>query len=79
MTEAQYQAKLIKQYEEQGWYVIKIISCNKNGLPDLLCLKPNETLFIEVKGPKGKLSKLQEYRINEIRTKGFRCEVAVAL
>lgn len=72
MSESKYQAKLIKQYEGQGWYVIRLITTNKSGIPDLLCLKDGETpLFIEVKGSKGRVSKLQEFRIKELQKQGF--------
>lgn len=70
MTEANYQKKLIKQYEAEGYYVLKLIRTNKNGIPDLLVLKAEEPpLFIEVKAAKGKVSKLQQFRINEINKK----------
>lgn len=75
MTEAKYQAQLIKKYEAEGWYVLKLIKTNKNGIPDLLCIKLNEVLFIEVKGLKGKLSKLQEYRIKELNDYGIKAIV----
>lgn len=71
MTEAQYQAKLIKTYEAQGWYVVKLMQVNKAGLPDLLLLRPNEVHWVEVKAPKGRLSKVQEYRHAELRALGF--------
>ena len=72
MTEQQYQSKIIKAFEEKGWYVIKLIKTNKNGIPDLLCLKANEKpLFIEVKNDKGKLSELQKYRLDELNKLGF--------
>lgn len=79
MTEAQYQAKLIKQYKADGWTVIKLVQTNKAGYPDLLCLKPGEVRFVEVKGPKGRLSKVQEYRISELRAKGFDVQVLTAI
>ena len=73
MSEAKFQSKLIKEYEGQGWYVIRLITTNKNGIPDLLCLKKDETpLFIEVKGSKGRISKLQEFRMNELEKEGFK-------
>ena len=78
MTEARYQAKLIKQYEAQGWTVIKLVQTNKAGYPDLLCLKPDAAMFIEVKGPKGRLSMVQEYRIAELKAKGFDVQVMTA-
>jgi Holliday junction resolvase len=72
MSEASYQRKLIKEYEKNGWYVIRLITTNKSGIPDLLCLKENETpTFIEVKATKGKTSKLQDFRIKELINNGF--------
>tara|TARA_R110001592_G_scaffold63087_1_gene193189 strand:+ start:1871 stop:2113 length:243 start_codon:yes stop_codon:yes gene_type:complete len=71
MSEAQYQSKLIKQYEAEGYYVLKLISTNKAGIPDLVALKPNDVKFIEVKGVTTPVSKLQEYRIKELKKLGF--------
>lgn len=71
MSEAKYQAKLIKQYEAEGWYVLKLIVTNKNGIADLLLLKPNEVRFVEVKAKNGKLSELQKYRIEELKKLNF--------
>jgi Holliday junction resolvase len=72
MTEQQFQTKIIKEYESKGWYCLKLIKTNKNGIPDLLCLKSNEKpLFIEVKALKGVVSKLQKYRIDELISYNF--------
>ena len=71
MSEAKYQSKLIKKYEAEGYYVLKLISTNKAGIPDLLALKPDDVKFIEVKGLKTPVSKLQEYRIRELKKLGF--------
>ena len=35
MTEQQIQSKRIKELEAEGYYVIKLIKTNKNGIPDL--------------------------------------------
>lgn len=73
MTEQQIQKKIIDRYTKEGWYVIKLIKTNKNGIPDLLCLKSNEVpLFIEVKTVKGIVSALQEFRNNELNELGFK-------
>ena len=74
-SEANYQARLVKKYEKDGYEVIKLLKTNKNGYPDLLLLKPNEVRFVEVKALKGRLSKIQEYRIKDLRSKGFPVEV----
>ena len=52
-----------------------MIKTNKNGIPDLLALKENEIYFIEVKRKDGKLSKIQEYRIRELQSNGFKVDV----
>jgi len=69
MTEAQYKKKLIEKNEKEGGTVIKLIKCNKAGLPDLVCRKTNEVKFIEDKGPKGRLSEIQKKRIDGIKRK----------
>jgi len=76
MKEQQIQAKRIKQLEAEGYYVIKLINTNKNGIPDLIAIPKNsDVLFSEVKRPGNKPSKLQEYRIKELRTHGLNVEV----
>ena len=72
MAESNYQRKLKQEAERIGWTVIKLVRATVNGYPDLVLLHPIwGIMFIEVKDVKGKLSKLQEYRIQELNTKGF--------
>lgn len=73
MKEQDYQKKISDKLEAEGWYVIKLIKTNKNGIPDLLALKEKRTMFIEVKSMVGKLAKLQEFRLSELKEKGFEC------
>lgn len=76
MKEQQIQFKRIKQLEKEGYYVIKLTTTNKNGIPDILAIPPQaDVLFIEVKNGDRKLSKLQEYRIKELKNYGFKTEV----
>jgi len=76
VTEQQIQAKRIKQLEAEGYYVIKLIKTNKNGIPDIIAIPPNSNvIFSEVKTPKGKVSALQGYRLKELDEYGFRTEV----
>jgi len=76
MTEQQIQAKRIKQLEAEGYYVLKLIKTNKNGIPDILAIHPDsQVIFSEVKTPQGRLSKLQEFRLKELEKYGFRTEV----
>ena len=55
MTEKQIQSNKIKELEALGYYVIKLIKTNKNGIPDILALHPTEGIkFYEIKKSKGK-------------------------
>ena len=76
MTEQQIQKKRIEQLEAQGYYVIKLIKTNKNGIPDLVAIPPGaNVLFSEIKKEKGKVSSLQEYRIKELKEHGVTVEI----
>jgi Holliday junction resolvase-like predicted endonuclease len=76
MLESKIQNKKIKELEKQGYYVIKLIVTNRPGIPDLIAIPPNsDVLFIEVKGPNGKVSKLQEFRHQELADKGIKVEI----
>jgi hypothetical protein len=76
MKESQLQSKKIKELEAQGYYVIKLIKTNKNGIPDLIAIPPNSDVeFFEVKGPSGKTSPLQEFRLKELTEHGVKAEV----
>jgi hypothetical protein len=75
-TEQQIQSKLIKKLETKGFYVIKLVKTNKNGIPDLIAIPPgSDVMFIEVKRPDGKLSKLQEFRLKELELHGIKASV----
>jgi|11BtaG_2_1085332.scaffolds.fasta_scaffold09421_5 Holliday junction resolvase len=76
VKESAIQSKRIKQLEAEGYYVLKLIKTNKNGIPDLIAIpKDSNVLFSEIKTEKGKLSKLQEYRLKELNGYGFETEV----
>tara|TARA_R110000803_G_scaffold4911_10_gene16376 strand:+ start:7473 stop:7712 length:240 start_codon:yes stop_codon:yes gene_type:complete len=76
VTEQQIQSKRIKQLEAEGYYVIKLVKTNKNGIPDLIAIPPNcNVLFSEIKTPRGRVSKLQEYRLKELKEHGFKTEI----
>ena len=52
--------------------MINLIKTNKNGIPDLLCLKSGETpLFVECKEKTDTVKPLQQYRIDELNRLGF--------
>ena len=73
--ESKIQTRIIKRLESEGYYVVKLILTNKNGIPDLLVLKDGVAFFVEVKRPSEKPRPLQEYRMKELTELGFKCEV----
>ena len=64
--ESKIQARIIKRLEAQGYYVVKLILTNKNGIPDLLVLKDGKAFFVEVKRPGEKPRPLQGRQRNQI-------------
>lgn len=76
MTEQQIQSKKIKELESKGYYVIKLINTNKNGIPDIIAIAPGaDVLFVEVKKEDGKVSKLQEFRLKELQNHGLKTQI----
>jgi Holliday junction resolvase len=76
MSEQKVQTKLIKDLEKRGYYVIKLVRTNKNGIPDILAIPPNSDVeFYEVKKPGKTASPLQEFRISELIKHGCKAEV----
>ncbi len=76
MTEQQIQKKRIDQLEKEGYYVLKLIKTNKNGIPDLIAIgKNSDVLFSEIKGVNGRVSPLQQYRMKELNSHGIKTEV----
>jgi len=76
MTEQKIQAKLIKQLESDGYYVVKLSVTNKPGIPDLIAIpKDSDAEFYEVKRPGKKPRPLQEYRIKELKKHGLKVYV----
>jgi Holliday junction resolvase len=74
--ESKIQAKIIKKLEAEGYYVLKLMKTNKNGIPDLIALpKDCNAVFYEIKSKTGSTSKLQDFRIKELTDFGVVCKV----
>jgi hypothetical protein len=61
-----FQTKIKTTFEKNNWFVINLIKTNKNGIPDLHCIKNGVSIFIESKEIKDTLKPLQMYRIDEL-------------
>jgi Holliday junction resolvase len=75
--ESKLQKKIINQLQKEGWLCIKLIKTTVNGIPDLICHRQGETMYIEVKRPTGKLSELQKVRIKQLQEQGVTVKIWV--
>jgi Holliday junction resolvase len=75
MLESKIQSNYIKKLEADGYYVVKLMSTNKNGIPDLLAIKDGVASFYEIKQAGKKPAPLQAFRMKELRI--FGCKTYV--
>ena len=71
MSESKLQASILKWLKIHGFYAIKTIVCNVNGVSDILTCSPKgKFVAIEVKYGTNTPSKLQEYNIDQVNKRG---------
>ncbi len=69
MSEQTIQRRILEYLTTQGW-AVKIVTCNKRGTPDILACIEGRFVAIEVKAPRGRLSKVQEVQLAKIERAG---------
>lgn len=69
-SEKSIQKQIIRYLKQNGYYFFKTITCNRGGVPDIIVCYSSYFIAIEVKTQKGKLSKLQELELMDIRNAG---------
>ncbi len=67
MLEAQIQTQISNYLKTEGWLVVKNMTISLNGWPDLSAYHTDKHIMIEVKTPTGRLSRIQQYRIAQLR------------
>ena len=67
MKESDIQKKIQDALRANGAYVFKVITANRSGIPDIIACYKGKFLGIEVKGPKGVVSELQNKNLRMIR------------
>lgn len=72
VSERQIQAAIKQYLQMRGWFVVKIHQSlgSYRGIADLYALKNGQHVWIEVKTPRGKLSKCQEQFKADIEAHG---------
>ena len=75
MRESQLQTKIRKRLESSQWLVVKLIQTNRNGIPDLMCIKGGRVMFLEIKTPEGVVSELQQHMLDKLNACGCHARV----
>ena len=75
MKESAIQKKILDYLDAKGCFTVKVISANKNGIPDILCCYKGQMIGFEVKGMGGVVSEMQKFQVSEIRKAGGVAEV----
>ena len=80
VNEAVIQLKILKYLNGlPDCWVIKVISANQRGVPDILGCYGGRFIGLEVKSVSGKLSKIQQAQLDAIRQAGGIAEVVTSL
>ena len=69
-TEQQIQSKVIKYLESIGAYVIKVITANHSGVPDIHACLNGKWISIEMKRPGESPEPLQLHHLQQIQKAG---------
>ena len=69
-SEQQIQSSIIKYLESINSYVVKIVSANKSGVPDICACIQGRWLSIECKRPGFQPEPLQLHHLNQIQKAG---------
>lgn len=76
MRERDVERQLIKRVKAAGGEVRKLMWIGRRGAPDRLVLLPGRgPLFVELKAPGGRISRLQEVEHRRLRAAGGRVMV----
>lgn len=71
MLEREIEHKLCKKIKNLEGMCLKFISPSMSGVPDRLVILPDgKIIFVELKTEVGKLSKIQEHTIREMKKRG---------
>lgn len=81
MRECVIQAKILKGLKDiPSLFAFKTITCNKRGIPDIICCYKGKFIAFEVKqSAKSKISHLQFYQANDITKCGGLAYVVTSL
>lgn len=68
--ESKTQAKILQYLKQKKVYAFKPIVSNRRGIPDVIACLNGKFIGFEIKDGRNKLSALQEYNIEQIKSSG---------
>jgi len=77
MLESKIQAKIVKHIKENypQYFLLKVLTCNRNGYPDITLLSGGQTICLEVKQVGKKPRPLQRLIMEQLEQVGILCYV----
>lgn len=71
MKESTIEARLVREVKKRGGLCYKFTSPGSPGVPDRIIILPGGiTVYVELKTEIGRLAKIQEWQIEELRKRG---------
>lgn len=76
MRESTIEARLVREVRKRGGLCYKFVSPGNPGVPDRIAIFPGgRTVYIELKTETGRLAKVQQWQLDEIRKRGAEARV----
>ena len=80
MRESAIEARLVREVKKRGGLCYKFVSPNNPGVPDRIVITPEgRTIYVELKTEIGRLAKIQQWQIEEMRKRGVDVRVLKGL
>lgn len=77
MKESQIEKSLVKRVRDCGGLCYKFVSPNNPGVPDrIIITREGRTVYVELKTEVGRLAKIQQWQIEQMRKRGADVRVA---
>lgn len=71
MKESTIEARLVREVKKLGGLCYKFTSPGNPGVPDRIVILPDgRTIYVELKTEIGRLAKIQQWQIGELRKRG---------
>ena len=71
MKESTIEARLVREVRKRGGLCYKFVSPGNPGVPDRIAIFPGgRTVYIELKTEIGRLAKVQQWQLEELRQRG---------